>query len=82
MENMNKWIRQYVKKGSDISKLSDKYIKFVEDRLNNRPRKCIGFQTPREMVEHSQSYKKEISSIIKVLTKQKTDAAALFGLRV
>lgn len=82
VENMNKWIRQYVRKGSDISKLTDEYTQFVENRLNDRPRKCLGFQTPREVMNSSRSHKKELSSIIKVLTKQKTAANAPFGLGV
>jgi IS30 family transposase len=41
VENMNKWIRQYVPKKSDISKLTEEYIRFVEERLNGRPRKCL-----------------------------------------
>ena len=43
VENMNKWIRQYVGKGSDISQYSDEYIQFTENRLNDRPRECLKF---------------------------------------
>lgn len=82
VENMNKWIRQYVKKGSDISKHSDGEIQLAEDRLNGRPRKCLRFRTPYEALRRCQSRRKEIVSMIKVVTKQKTAAAALFGLRV
>ena len=39
VENINGLIRQYIPKGTKISSLSDEYIQFVEDRLNNRPRK-------------------------------------------
>jgi IS30 family transposase len=82
VENMNKWIRQYVKKRSDISQYSDEYIQFVENRLNDRPRKCVKFKTPREVMERSQVCKKEISSMIKVINTQKTAAGVPFGLRV
>jgi len=82
VENMNKLIRQYVKKGSDISRYSDGEIRFAEDRLNGRPRKCLKFRTPCEVVARYASRRKEISSMIKVIGKQKTAADALFGLRV
>ncbi len=53
VENVNKLIRQYIKKKSDISKYSNKYIKDVQDKLNNRPKKCLNFKTPLEvMKEH------------------------------
>lgn len=82
VENMNKWIRQYVKKGSDIAELTDTYVQFVEDRLNDRPRRCLNFRTPREVVGFHHSSKNGISSMIKVITKQKTAASVPFGLRV
>lgn len=81
VENMNKWIRQYVKKGSDISSYTDEYIQFVEDRLNNRPRKCLRFKTPREVFEKHVPLKQELSDILKVIRKQKTPAAAVSYLR-
>lgn len=48
-ENANGLARQYFKKGSDFSKITDQDTKFVEKRLNTRPRKCLDIKTP-EMV--------------------------------
>lgn len=48
-ENTNGLIRQYVPKGSDIRTLTAKQIKDIMDRLNNRPRKSLGFLTPNEV---------------------------------
>jgi IS30 family transposase len=48
-ENTNGLIRQYVPKGSDIRTLTDDQIKHIMDRLNNRPRKSLGFLTPNEV---------------------------------
>jgi len=48
-ENSNGLIRQYFPKGSDFRNLCDEQIKIVEDKLNNRPRKCLGFLTPNEV---------------------------------
>lgn len=81
VENMNKWIRQYVSKGSDISSYSDEYIQFVEDRLNDRPRKCLKFKTPREVFQRHVPLKKDISGILKVISQQKTPRAAVANLR-
>lgn len=50
VENVIKLIRRYVKKGSDISQYSDKYIQRVEDILNNKPRKSLNYQTPKEVM--------------------------------
>jgi len=48
-ENTNGLIRQYVPKGSDVRILTDKQVKQIMDRLNNRPRKSLGFLTPNEV---------------------------------
>lgn len=48
-ENTNGLIRQYVPKCSDIRTLTAKQIKDIMDRLNNRPRKSLGFLTPNEV---------------------------------
>ena len=45
-ENTNGLIRQYFPKGSDFSSITDDQISFVKERLNDRPRKCLDFQTP------------------------------------
>lgn len=48
-ENLNGLIRQYIPKQTDFSTISDEYVKFVENELNNRPRKRYGFQTPNQI---------------------------------
>jgi len=45
-ENANGLLRQYVKKGSDLRQVTDEYIQFAQSRINNRPRKCLGFKQP------------------------------------
>ena len=45
---MNGLIRQYLPKGSSFEDLTDKDISFIQNRLNNRPRKKLGFLTPLE----------------------------------
>lgn len=48
-ENTNALIRQFFPKGTDFSKVSLKNIKRVQDMLNDRPRKTLGFLTPHEV---------------------------------
>lgn len=48
-ENTNGLIRQYFPKGKDLSDITDAEIQAVMDKLNNRPRKCLGFKTPNQV---------------------------------
>lgn len=47
-ENTNGLIRWYFPKGTDFATIPDESIKAVEDALNNRPRKRLGWKTPLE----------------------------------
>lgn len=48
-ENTNGLIRQYLPKGTDLSIVPARELKRIEDLLNNRPRKVLGFKTPNEI---------------------------------
>lgn len=50
VENIIGLIRQYIPKGTDLSTVSDKQIQKIQDRLNNRPRKCLGYKTPHQVL--------------------------------
>ena len=45
---MNGLIRQYIPKGTDFSEITDEFVTWVENKLNNRPRKRLGYLTPNE----------------------------------
>lgn len=47
-ENTNGLIRQYIPKGTDFSEITDENIRWIENKLNNRPRKRLGYLTPDE----------------------------------
>lgn len=49
-EQVNGLIRQYAPKSSDLAKLSEAQIVAIVKRLNNRPRKTLGWQTPYEVL--------------------------------
>ncbi|HIC33243.1 MAG TPA: IS30 family transposase [Gammaproteobacteria bacterium] len=53
-ENTNGLLRQFVPKSQNILDLSPTALAFHVDRLNNRPRKRLGYQTPNE-VFHQQT---------------------------
>jgi IS30 family transposase len=48
-ENMNGLIRQYIPKKRDFASVNETEVELVMDRLNNRPRKCLGFMSPLEI---------------------------------
>jgi IS30 family transposase len=49
-ENHNRLIRQYIPKKINFDEVDNKYIEFVQNKINNRPRKKLGFLTPNEKV--------------------------------
>lgn len=54
-ENFNGLLRQYVPKKRAMNDITDEEIKMIENRLNNRPRKRLGFKTPAEVFHQSLS---------------------------
>ena len=48
-ENTNGLIRQYFPKGTDFRDISHCQVREAENKLNNRPRACLGFRTPHEV---------------------------------
>jgi IS30 family transposase len=48
-ENMNGLIRQYFPKKRSFATISEEEIEFAMERLNNRPRKCLGFKSPNQV---------------------------------
>lgn len=49
VENTIGLLRQYIPKGTDISQVTHEDLQRFEDKLNNRPRKCLGWKTPHEV---------------------------------
>ena len=48
-ENTNGLLRQYFPKGTNLSRVTRSTCKSVAEKLNNRPRKRLGFRTPNEV---------------------------------
>jgi len=53
IEKINQMIRRFIPKGTNISKISNKKISKVQEILNGRPYKCLGFHTPKEVASRS-----------------------------
>jgi len=52
-ENTNLLLRQYFPRGTDLAPISQAQLDQVELRLNQRPRKTLGFQTPASKLQAS-----------------------------
>lgn len=48
VENTNMFIRQYLPKNAPIDSITDEQIYEIQEKLNNRPRKCLNYMTPNE----------------------------------
>ena len=81
VENTNKLIRRYIPKGSDISKVSDEYVYEIQEKLNARPRKCLGYRTPQEVMEKHHQFiplpaVQDFDSIKNIITNKKAECSA------
>ena len=56
VENVNRMIRRFIAKGSDINDYSDDYVMMVEGILNNKPRKSLGYKTPNEVMRKNNRF--------------------------
>jgi IS30 family transposase len=52
-ENTNGLLRLYFPKGIDWTKVAPRMLARTLDKLNNRPRKCLNYQTPNEVFLNS-----------------------------
>lgn len=58
VENINRQIRKYIPKGSNISRYSKRCIHNIERKLQRKIYKCLDYQTPFEVLEHHRKLKK------------------------
>lgn len=53
VEKMNQLVRRFIPKGTNIARVSQRKISWVQEILNGRPLKCLGFYTPAEVALRS-----------------------------
>jgi IS30 family transposase len=58
-ENTNGLVRRVYPKKTDFNTVSEGDLSRLQDRLNNRPRKVLGYHTPNEMYQYEISKTKE-----------------------
>jgi IS30 family transposase len=51
VENLNGLIRQYLPRGIDLSQISHHEIYVIQEKLNNRPRKNLGYKSPNQCLQ-------------------------------
>lgn len=49
IENAFKRLRRYIPKKSRLDRYSDEKISAIIDKMNNKPMKCLGWRTPKEV---------------------------------
>ncbi|WP_452227667.1 transposase, partial [Lacinutrix sp. MEBiC02404] len=50
-ENTNGLIRRYLPKGTDFNQIDEKSLMSIQEKLNNRLRKIIGYKTHQEIMD-------------------------------
>lgn len=50
VENGIGLVRDYLPKRTDLTQVDDAELKRIQDELNDRPRKCLGWKTPRQVL--------------------------------
>jgi len=51
VENGNGLIRRYLPRDTDMQRISQEDINVIQNRLNNRPRKSLGYRTPKQVYD-------------------------------
>jgi len=51
-ENTNEPISRYLPKGTNLNEIDLKKEQIIQEKLINRPRKIIGYKTPKEMMQN------------------------------
>ncbi|HIA47806.1 MAG TPA: IS30 family transposase [Candidatus Hydrogenedentes bacterium] len=59
-ENTNGLIRRYLPKGTRFNNITPKQLDTIAEQINNRRRKCLGYQTPYEIFQ-KQRYERRVA---------------------
>jgi IS30 family transposase len=50
-ENQNRMIRRFIPKGTNIANVSEEDVQWIQDWMNNYPRKILGYKTANQMAK-------------------------------
>jgi transposase, IS30 family len=50
VENMNRRLRRYLPRNSNLDTINPQDILWLQYKMNNTPRKCLGFRTPLDVL--------------------------------
>ena len=64
VENMNRWIRQFLPKRTDFHNVSFKHLNDIQNWLNNQPREVLNFKTAEEKYQLLKNNVKIVSPVI------------------
>jgi len=53
VENYNALLHRFITKNTPLENITDELLQAVQDKINERPRKCLGFKTPTEVFQES-----------------------------
>ena len=68
IENVNKFIRRHIPKGSDLSRYSKREIRLIEEKCNARFMECLDFATPSELLnQYRQKQKNSRRAVNKMI---------------
>jgi IS30 family transposase len=56
IENRNRWLRVWLPKGEKFDLISEEELSKVERAINERPMKCLGWQSPLQAFQKAQSF--------------------------
>ena len=57
IERLNGMVRQYFPKGTDFSSVSQKQLALVQDQINRKPRRILGFRSAFEVARTGRIFK-------------------------
>jgi IS30 family transposase len=71
-ENRNGLVRFFLPRETDLDAVSDAQIKRIEERINNRPMRCLNYRTPNEAYAHEMNKlrKRSLRKNIKIFYPQ------------
>lgn len=55
-EQVNGLIRRYLPKGTSFKQLTQQQLQAIVEKINNQPRKCLGYRTPNEVFQEQREF--------------------------